>query len=228
MVRDPLEPQVVPQSRRVADHGRHDGGPQTRLSRRRRSTSRPSGANITRPSSKRKPVGRTDDPSALARAISKNPPPNDKEAALDGRELAAGGIERGSGQASPRRDGSLSLWRAARDRIGSIFSSPSNAVLRRLLSDQGAKHWKGYAFAFAMMALIAAHHIALGMDHRQDRRQDLRRPRPQGGLGDHRGDRGDLHGQGNGDLRAAGGPVAGRQQHRRRVFKGAFSTRCCE
>jgi subfamily B ATP-binding cassette protein MsbA len=49
----------------------------------------------------------------------------------------------------------LSLWRAARDRIGSIFSSPSNAVLRRLLQDQGAKHWKGYAFAFAMMALIA-------------------------------------------------------------------------
>ena len=49
----------------------------------------------------------------------------------------------------------MSLWRAARDRIGSIFSSPSNEVLRRLLSDQGAKHWKGYAFAFAMMALIA-------------------------------------------------------------------------
>ncbi|WP_422318350.1 ABC transporter ATP-binding protein [Roseiarcus sp.] len=39
--------------------------------------------------------------------------------------------------------------------MGSIFSSPSNEVLRRLLSDQGAKHWKGYAFAFAMMALIA-------------------------------------------------------------------------
>jgi ATP-binding cassette, subfamily B, bacterial MsbA len=28
-------------------------------------------------------------------------------------------------------------------------------VLRRLLTDQGFKHWKGYAFAFAMMALIA-------------------------------------------------------------------------
>ena len=27
--------------------------------------------------------------------------------------------------------------------------------MRRLLSDQGAKHWKGYAFAFAMMGLIA-------------------------------------------------------------------------
>src|SRR5271165_928184 len=31
----------------------------------------------------------------------------------------------------------------------------SNATLRRLLSDQGAKHWKGYAFSFAMMGLIA-------------------------------------------------------------------------
>ncbi|MBV8441751.1 MAG: hypothetical protein JO312_14530, partial [Hyphomicrobiales bacterium] len=49
----------------------------------------------------------------------------------------------------------MSLWRAARDRIGSFLSSPSNAVLRRLLLDQGAKHWKGYIFAFAMMALIA-------------------------------------------------------------------------
>jgi subfamily B ATP-binding cassette protein MsbA len=49
----------------------------------------------------------------------------------------------------------LSLWRAARNRIGSIFNSPENAVLRRLLMDQGAKHWKGYVFAFAMMALIA-------------------------------------------------------------------------
>jgi ATP-binding cassette, subfamily B, bacterial MsbA len=49
----------------------------------------------------------------------------------------------------------LSLWREARDRIGSLFSSPSNALLRRLLLDQGAKHWKGYAFAFAMMGLIA-------------------------------------------------------------------------
>jgi len=55
----------------------------------------------------------------------------------------------------PRGNGSLSLWPTARDRIGSLFSSPANAVLRRLLLDQGAKHWKGYIFAFAMMALIA-------------------------------------------------------------------------
>ena len=60
------------------------------------------------------------------------------------------------------------------------------------------------------------------MDHRQDRRQDLRRPRPQGGLGDHRGDRGDLHGQGNGDLRATGDPVTGRQQHRGECSKAHF------
>ena len=49
----------------------------------------------------------------------------------------------------------MSLWRAARDRISSILNAPSNAFLRRLLPDQGAKHWKGYAFAFAMMGLIA-------------------------------------------------------------------------
>jgi ATP-binding cassette, subfamily B, bacterial MsbA len=49
----------------------------------------------------------------------------------------------------------LSLWRDARERIGSIFRSPLNATLRRLLTDQGFKHWKGYLFAFAMMGLIA-------------------------------------------------------------------------
>src|ERR1700734_4314745 len=49
----------------------------------------------------------------------------------------------------------LLVWREARKRVGSIFNSPSNAILRRLLADQGFEHWKGYAFAFAMMALIA-------------------------------------------------------------------------
>ena len=49
----------------------------------------------------------------------------------------------------------MSVWRAIRDRIGSFLNTPSNALLRRLLLDQGAKHWKGYAFAFAMMGLIA-------------------------------------------------------------------------
>ena len=47
------------------------------------------------------------------------------------------------------------LWRTARDRISSFLNSPSNALLRRLLLDEGAKHWKGYVFAFAMMGLIA-------------------------------------------------------------------------
>ncbi len=54
-----------------------------------------------------------------------------------------------------RRIAALSLWRKARERIRSIFRSPLNATLRRLLTDQGFKHWKGYAFAFAMMGLIA-------------------------------------------------------------------------
>ena len=49
----------------------------------------------------------------------------------------------------------MAVWRLARERVRSLFSSPSNSVLRRLLTDQGFKHWKGYAFAFAMMALIA-------------------------------------------------------------------------
>ena len=39
--------------------------------------------------------------------------------------------------------------------MSSFLNSPSNALLRRLLFDQGLKHWKGYAFAFAMMGLIA-------------------------------------------------------------------------
>ena len=47
------------------------------------------------------------------------------------------------------------LWRTARDRISSFLNSPSNTLLRRLLLDEGAKHWKGYVFAFAMMGLIA-------------------------------------------------------------------------
>ena len=49
----------------------------------------------------------------------------------------------------------LSVWRQARERALSLLNSPSNAILRRLLTDQGSKHWKGYAFAFVMMGLIA-------------------------------------------------------------------------
>ncbi len=50
----------------------------------------------------------------------------------------------------------LSIWGLIRDRVGRLLSSPANSVLRRLLLDQGAKHWKGYIFGFGMMALIAA------------------------------------------------------------------------
>ena len=64
-------------------------------------------------------------------------------------------MESASKGQTPRRTGSLSLWRAIRGRVRSFLDSPSNAVLRRLLLDQGAKHWKGYVFAFAMMGLIA-------------------------------------------------------------------------
>ncbi len=47
------------------------------------------------------------------------------------------------------------VWRAIRERIDSFLDAPSNATLRRLLLDQGSKHWKGYVFSFAMMGLIA-------------------------------------------------------------------------
>ena len=49
----------------------------------------------------------------------------------------------------------MSVWRQVRERALSLLNSPSNATLRRLLTDQGTKHWKGYAFAFVMMGLIA-------------------------------------------------------------------------
>ena len=39
----------------------------------------------------------------------------------------------------------------------SVLAGSGNlGLIRRLLADQGAKHWKGYAFAFAMTTLIAA------------------------------------------------------------------------
>ena len=49
----------------------------------------------------------------------------------------------------------LSIWGQFRQRIGQLLSSPANTILRRLLLDQGAQHWKGYAFAFTMMGCIA-------------------------------------------------------------------------
>jgi ATP-binding cassette, subfamily B, bacterial MsbA len=60
-------------------------------------------------------------------------------------------IARRSGQGTE----ALFLWRLARERVRSLLNAPSNATLRRLLTDQGFKHWQGYLFAFAMMGLIA-------------------------------------------------------------------------
>ncbi len=48
------------------------------------------------------------------------------------------------------------VWRKARERALSLLNAPSNATLRRLLTDQGFEHWRGYLFAFAMMGMIAA------------------------------------------------------------------------
>ena len=47
------------------------------------------------------------------------------------------------------------FWRSIRDRVISSLNTPNNALVRRLLLDQGPKHWRGYVFAFAMMGLIA-------------------------------------------------------------------------
>jgi ABC-type multidrug transport system fused ATPase/permease subunit len=50
----------------------------------------------------------------------------------------------------------LWVWRKARERALSLLNAPSNAILRRLLTDQGSEHWQGYLFAFVMMGTIAA------------------------------------------------------------------------
>ncbi len=39
--------------------------------------------------------------------------------------------------------------------LSPLLDGPSGSHLKRLFSDQGLKHWKGYLFAFAMMGLIA-------------------------------------------------------------------------
>ena len=41
-------------------------------------------------------------------------------------------------------------------RLASIQGKSSRALIIRLLSDQGIKHWKGYAFAMAMTVVVAA------------------------------------------------------------------------
>jgi ATP-binding cassette subfamily B protein len=49
----------------------------------------------------------------------------------------------------------LPLWRLLLKPLSSLLDGPSGANLKRLLGDQGLKHWKGYLFAFSMMGLIA-------------------------------------------------------------------------
>jgi ATP-binding cassette subfamily B protein len=50
----------------------------------------------------------------------------------------------------------LTVWRQIGARVGDVLSSPSLTLIKRLLGDQGAKHWKGYAVSFGMMGLVAA------------------------------------------------------------------------
>src|ERR1700689_823759 len=78
------------------------------------------------------------------------PPERDSPATI----INAGRPSTGA-RGSSRGTETLSVWRKARERALSLLNAPSNAILRRLLTDQGFKNWKGYAFAFAMMALIA-------------------------------------------------------------------------
>jgi ATP-binding cassette, subfamily B, bacterial MsbA len=54
-----------------------------------------------------------------------------------------------------QKGGLLSIWRSLRNSILKWVSTPNNALVRRLLLEQGSRHWKGYAFAFLMMGLIA-------------------------------------------------------------------------
>jgi ABC-type multidrug transport system fused ATPase/permease subunit len=90
------------------------------------------------------------------RAISIISPPMIWKARRHGaRVRRRAAVERGLTKRPGRGTEALSVWRQARERALSLLSSPANATLRRLLTDQGAKHWKGYVFAFAMMGLIA-------------------------------------------------------------------------
>ncbi|MGO4872045.1 MAG: ABC transporter ATP-binding protein [Roseiarcus sp.] len=49
----------------------------------------------------------------------------------------------------------LQIWRRVRGGFGSFLSESSTTLLKRLLGDQGAKHWKGYALSFVMLGLVA-------------------------------------------------------------------------
>src|SRR6516165_10853993 len=71
------------------------------------------------------------------------------------RRVRAPGNRNAGRRPAGARGEDLAVWRYARERVSSFLNAPSNALLRRLLADQGVKHWKGYLFAFAMMGLIA-------------------------------------------------------------------------
>ena len=60
-----------------------------------------------------------------------------------------------AGDRRARGISTLSVWRYARERVSSFLDASTNATLRRLLLDQGVRHWKGYVAGFAMMGLIA-------------------------------------------------------------------------
>ena len=81
----PVEPQVVSQSRGVADHGRHDGGAEARLPAALGRPRRTSGASIT-PRSRRRKAARRSRNRASQRRHFHNSARNDKEGAADGRE----------------------------------------------------------------------------------------------------------------------------------------------
>jgi ATP-binding cassette subfamily B protein len=49
----------------------------------------------------------------------------------------------------------LQIWRRALGRLGSYFDAPAATLFKRLLTDQGFKHWKGYALSFAMLGVVA-------------------------------------------------------------------------
>jgi ATP-binding cassette subfamily B protein len=49
----------------------------------------------------------------------------------------------------------LQIWRRVLGRLGPTLNSSSTALLKRLLTDQGVEHWKGYALSFALLGLVA-------------------------------------------------------------------------
>jgi ATP-binding cassette, subfamily B, bacterial MsbA len=49
----------------------------------------------------------------------------------------------------------LRFWRRVLGRLGSYFDAPAAALFKRLLTDQGFRHWKGYVLSFAMLAVVA-------------------------------------------------------------------------